>query len=119
MPDAYPVDIIIENKVVRVDFHTLSNEDGDDVLCLDRADLNELLTTWKQLDLAHREYRVGDNEAGYSDPDLYIAICVDASGALHVEDIEPLFDGYETYHKYPYDEVNYALGGILKMERAS
>lgn len=119
MPDAYPVDIIIENKVVRVDFHTMRNDEGDEVPCLDRADLNELLTIWKQLDLAHRAYCLGDNEAGYADPDLYLAIWVDSSGALHVEDIDPLFDGNGTWHKYPYDAIDYALGGILKMERVA
>lgn len=103
------MDILIDcQKVVRVDYTYLANEDGERILIVDFTSANEILTAWRDLDLGRRNYRYA---RGYSDtaPSAIILAWATADGQLVLSDVEPFWDGREELNAY---DLNYLAGQL-------
>lgn len=97
--------IMIDNqKVLDLPVQSTETDEGP-VLWLAFTDAHEVFETWKHLDVAHRDYRYGGSEDSDSPCEVHLA-AVGATGALHMETVDPFWDGSATRNGWPLDELS-------------
>lgn len=84
--------ILIDNqKSVEVTPTTLTDRDGHETEVLSFTDAHMVLETWHELDLAHRDYRYGNDDSDTEPCQIHIA-WVDGTGALAMNTVDPYWD---------------------------
>jgi hypothetical protein len=97
--------IMIDNqKVLDLPVQSTETDDGL-VLWLASSQAHEVLEVWKNLDVAHRDYRYGGEMDSREPYEVHLA-AVGVNGVLHMETVEPFWDGSETHNGWPLDELS-------------
>jgi len=101
--------LIDSQKSIEVSAIALADEHGDAHTIVSLSDTYAVLTAWKDLDIACRNFRYGRDESD-SEPGMIVIAWVDATGCLHMADVDPFWTGSSTLNAYSLDELAGAVG---------
>ncbi len=100
--------LIDMQKSVEVNASTLTDGDGNETLVIPFSDAHAVLTAWKDLDLAHRNFTYGNQESDNT-PSIIVTAWVDGTGALSMNHVGPFWDGSFEQNAYSLEALVEAL----------